>query len=825
MLSGLNHTVKLSTMSMPINLPIRKELLNIEELLIKDYHSLVSFYNEFKHIKEFAFDTETTGLDIASLQLVAISLYSPEYEKAVSILFNFSASYYIKVKDPQNTRRKIDKEMEYEQTDFIDFEEAKDIIVDIFKGADIIAANAKFDIKVARKYDFFNFNLKDDVVAQAHHIDPDSRAGLKQNVKKYLKINMDTYEDTVGQKANNIDWTEVNWDVYGSYSCKDALYTWYLSEVLSSKLAKYENIQREYRNIAIPITLVIADMEYNGVKIDVPLLKKMGKEITGKIKELEEIIYDIAGVEFNIGSSKQLGEVLFDRLHYPVIERTEKGARAVGEGILKELDFRGYPLPKYLLTYRKYTKLKTTYIDAIPEMIGDDGLLHGTFNPNGTRTSRLCVGEDTLIETNRGLIRIGELIPEEEGVVEIEGYKALTHKGEYKDIQYGINKGYEEMYEVELENGYKIQCTLEHKFLTNCGWLSLRVILLIYNEHNGVDIVSYIHEAFKPIRLIRATKVGVKKVCDITVKDHSSYIGNGMVNHNSSSSPNLQNQPNNKEFPVRKAFIPRAKDRVLIVGDYSQIELRVLAHYSKDVNLTQAFLDKVDLHSKTANDINKVTGLHLSRAQGKTLNFATVYLMSPDSLMYRLNADLAVEVTQGKITEEEYLKHKVTLRQARQMINGFFGVYSGVKKYIEALALKVKEEGRVFTLGGFGRPIPELRRRTTFSMGRRLAINTKIQGSASDIIKMAMIKIKDRLYRENVDALMILQVHDELVFDVNKHDAKKALKIIREEAEGVFPTCRVPLLFDIDIFSNWAEMKGGKEQKDYISELVINNLI
>jgi DNA polymerase-1 len=622
-------------------------------------------------------------LDIPGLNLVAISLYAPEYGKAVSILFNFSATYFIKVKDPHNARRKIDKEMYYEQEDFIEFADVEDMIIDIFKGADVIAANGKFDIKVARKYNFYNFKLTDDTVAQAHHLDPDGRAGLKQSAKRYLGITMTTYEETVGQKANNIDWTMVDWDAYGSYSCNDALITYYLAEELNRRLEKYPKMVEVYKKLALPITEVVADMEYNGVKVDVKMLKSMSSKIHAEITELEETIYDITGVEFNIGSSKQLGEIMFDRLNYPVIERTEKGARAVGESVLKELDFRGYKLPKYLLTYRKLVKLQTTYIDAIPEMISVDGLLHANFNVNATRTSRF-----------------------------------------------------------------------------------------------------------------------------------------------SSSNPNLQNQPNNKQYPVRKAFIPRAKDRVLLVGDHSQIELRILAHFSKDKNLTRAFIDGLDLHQQTADNINNLTGLHLSRSQGKTLNFATVYLMSPDSLMYRLNADLAEEVTSGKISEEEYNEYKVTLRQARQMINGFFNVYSGVKGYINRLAEKVKEEGRVYTLGGFGRPIPELRNKRTFSAGRRLAINTKIQGSASDVLKMAMVKIADQLTKEHLDAKLILQVHDELVYDVKGSDALRVKELVRDIAENVFPGCSVPLLFDIDIFHNWAEMKAGKDiVGDSILSYILSDLV
>jgi DNA polymerase-1 len=453
-------------------------------LLIKRLPDLIELAVNWKY-KEFAFDTETTDVKIDRLKITGLSLCGPDLQP-IYIQFNFKAKYFLKEKDPKGGRKKIKVWYDYEHTDGIDFDDALPYLLMIFTGAEVICANAKFDINVARKYNFYVFTLKDDTQLMSYVWDVNKKHGLKELGKRLLNEVSISYAEVTGMSEDNIIWPEVDFYAYGQYGAKDSWLTIKCRDVLMRLLRKDELLLQCYQQLELPLIPYVANSEYLGVEIDIPMLEAMGKEVLVEIDLKEQEIFDKCGVEFNLGSPKQLGEVLYDRLGLECTQFTATGNRSVSESALKELAFKGYELPDMILEYRSLKKLYSTYIKAIPEKVGTDGRLHCSFNQGFTATGRFsCVSEDTLIHTNIGLVPIGSFVPDNLGEVDLNGeVKTLTHKGDYQPITKGINKGYESMYEVELENGYVIECTLDHKFLTDDGWKTLEELLFLFPESN-----------------------------------------------------------------------------------------------------------------------------------------------------------------------------------------------------------------------------------------------------------------------------------------------------------------------------------------------------
>ena len=235
---------------------------------------------------------------------------------------------------------------------------------------------------------------------------------------------------------------------------------------------------------------------------------------------------------------------------------------------------------------------------------------------------------------------------------------------------------------------------------------------------------------FEAIKISRITPIGKRKVCDISVADDHSYIGNGFVCHNSSSNPNLQNQPNNKKFPIKRAFIPKDGYEFLVY-DWSTIEIRIMAHESGDKKMIEILNAGRDIHQETTDSVNSLCGLHLNRGQGKTINFGVLYLMGAESLAYMLNKQLRQEQRDGKITMDEYNERYVTKNTAQKIIDSFFNTYTGFTRFCKEETEYVRKTGWSWTLGGRRRPVPELRRKGQWGFGQRKAVNTPIQGSIS----------------------------------------------------------------------------------------------
>ncbi len=431
------------------------------------------------------------------------------------------------------------------------------------------------------------------------------------------------------------------------YFGKESHFLFKLRDVLASRL-KEKGLNDLFRDVEMPLVDVLFKMESAGIKIDTKVLKGLSSELEKKLTKLIASIYDLAGCEFNINSPKQLGEVLFQKLKMPVVKKTKTGA-STDEEVLRKLS-RDYELPKILLEYRTISKLKTTYIDALPELVDKmTGKIHSSFNQTGTETGRL-----------------------------------------------------------------------------------------------------------------------------------------------SSSSPNLQNIPIKTELGrrIRQAFVPSDGFDSLVAADYSQIELRILAHLSGDETLIDAFKEGRDIHRHTASLIFSVDEKDVTeemRENTKRVNFGIIYGMSAYGLAKDLGIDPAL---------------------AQGFIDEYFMRYPKVKSYLESSIEFVKENGYCLTILGRRRYLPEISSSNLAvrQFAQRQAVNAPIQGSAADLIKLAMVKIDRRLNEKGLRSRLILQVHDELVFEVRDDEKKDLIKLVRDGMENVLKL-KVPVKTDISTGKNWLEME------------------
>ena len=408
-------------------------------------------------------------------------------------------------------------------------------------------------------------------------------------------------------------------------------------------------LDQVYREIEEPLIPVLRGMEDRGVLLDCAFLEEMSAELEGEIAALEGEIYQLAGEEFNVNSPQQLGVILFEKLGYPVLRRTQKTKKyATGAEILEQLAAKGFPLPERILRFRELAKLKSTYVDALPALVAEDGRLHTRFNQAVAATGRL-----------------------------------------------------------------------------------------------------------------------------------------------SSAHPNLQNIPVRTELgqQIRKAFIA-PPGRILLVADYSQVELRVLAHIAQEVAMLEAFRDGQDIHRATAATVFGIAPEMVSSEQrraAKTINFGILYGMSAFGLARNLGI--------GK-------------QQAAEFIDAYMARYSGVKAYVEDTVATAETEGKVETLYGRVRWLPEIqsKNRMVRENAKRMAINARIQGTAADIMKLAMIGVDRRLRDEGHQARLLLTVHDELMLELPAAELAAVESLVKEEMEGV---CRldIPLVVDSGSGRSWYDAK------------------
>ena len=454
-----------------------------------------------------------------------------------------------------------------------------------------------------------NYNIKDDI--------------------SYLAKQMGYEIDNSSKENSEIDKAKFVYDTYNT---------------LMDMMQK-ENVMTLYNDIEFPLVTVLAKMEMNGIKVEKEVLFEMKDEILKRIEEVSQIIYNMAGVEFNISSPKQLGDILFEKLGLPHAKKNKTGY-STDISVLEKL--RDYPIVEYIIEYRTLYKLYTTYIEGILNSISSDGKIHTIYTQTVARTGRL-----------------------------------------------------------------------------------------------------------------------------------------------SSIEPNLQNIPIRYELGrlIRKAFVP-LDNSILMSCDYSQIELRVFAHLSKVPELVMAFVNDMDIHTKTAMDIFHVKEEEVTkdmRRKAKAVNFGILYGISS----YGLSEDLNIKP-----------------KEAKEFINKYFETYPGVKEYMDKEIEEAKKNGYVKTIMNRKRIIEELHssNHVVRSMGERMALNTPIQGSSADILKMAMIKIDKYFEDNNIKSTMLLQVHDELIFNVIKEEEEEVRKIVSNIMENIIKL-DVPLKVSIEEGNNWYEAK------------------
>ncbi|KAF1309772.1 DNA polymerase I [Pseudomonas sp. SG-MS2] len=578
----------------------------------------------------FAFDTETTSLDAQKAQLVGLSFAVEPHE----------AAYVPLAHDYEGAPVQLDREAVLLAL--------KPLLQDPAKAK--VGQNAKYDINILANgspaiqmqgvaYDTMLESYVLNSTATRH--DMDSLA------QKYLDHATIAFEDIAGKGAKQLTFNQIHLDKAGPYAAEDADITLRLHQALQARLAQTPSVQPVLMDIEMPLVPVLAKIERQGALVDAALLQIQSGELGVKMAELERRAFELAGEEFNLGSPKQLGSILYDKLGMPVLSKTAKGQPSTAEAVLDELAVQGYPLPEVLMQYRSLSKLKSTYTDKLP----------GQINP---RTGR-------------------------------------------------------------------------------------------------------IHTSYQ--QAVAAT---------------------GRL---SSSDPNLQNIPirTAEGRRIRQAFIASPGYK-LLAADYSQIELRIMAHLAKDEGLLHAFRNDLDVHRATAAEVFGVALEAVTtdqRRSAKAINFGLIYGMSAFGLAKQIGVDR---------------------KQSQDYIDRYFARYPGVLAYMERTRAQAAEQGFVETLFGRRLYLPDINAKNPALRkgAERTAINAPMQGTAADIIKRAMVNVDNWLSESGLDARVILQVHDELVLEVREDLVEQ----VKDEIRGHMSKAAqldVPLLVEVGVGSNWDE--------------------
>ena len=503
-------------------------------------------------------------------------------------------------------------------------------------------------------------NLAFDTMLAAH-LGGKKATNLGALALDYLNVEVPPISDLLGTGRKQITMAQAPIAEAGEYSAGAADAAHRLMEALKREV-EVKEVGSALRTLELPLVPVLVRMQLDGVALDVRALHQMSEELGGQMADIEASMYGDVGHEFNIGSSQQLGEVLFKELRLPPTKRTKTGhstdassleglKHAVNRGDSDEVDPRALKVLDYVLEYRQLSKIKSTYTDALPALVNErTGRVHTSYNQTGSATGRV-----------------------------------------------------------------------------------------------------------------------------------------------SSNDPNVQNIPVRTELGrrVRKAFVAQhAPEWTLLGADYSQIELRVLAHLSRDPGLLEAFGSGEDIHSATASSVYGVPLADVDadmRRIAKIMNFGVIYGLSP----FGISQQTGLSADEGK-----------------QFIDTYFGKYPGIRDYIESTKVKVKEAGYVETLVGRRRYIPEARSRNYVvrSAGERMAINMPIQGTAADILKIAMVRIQERLDALKLRTMMILQVHDELIFETPRDELGQMSAILTELMPSAMELA-VPLDVELKTGDNWGDME------------------
>lgn len=549
------------------------------------------------------------------------------------------------------------------------------------------------------------------------------------------------------------------------------------------------------------------------------------------IKNREEKIARLMAGEFNtksekaiiepinFGSASQMTQLLFTDpkgFKFPVVKYTQKDKRdtdnpSSSEAVLLELqktDKTGFI--DTLLELRGLKQINNMFVKGFANLVQDDGRLHPKFHIHGTRTGRLssCISPDSLLDTDRGLIFIGDLVPSSEGYNTIDGLSVRTHTGKYQPILKGINKGVEPMYKVTLEEGKSINCTLKHKFITDHGEKTLEEIV---NGKYGICILTTEGKS-KPIVW---EPIGLKTVCDIEVQEDHTYVANGILNHN--SDPNAQQLPRVATDPTIRRCLISSPGRLYLMMDYSQCELRLMAHLSKCKGLLEAFAKGWDPHLSVAckkygvnyDDIYPIykdeqhpeyTTWKIRRKQAKHIVFGCIYHIGA--------AKLAEELSDPKTGLV------VTPKESQGFLDDFFKDFPEVKKFMDNQMKFIHKHGYIKTLFGRKRRCPEIfgDNQMQIVAAENAAINTPSQSAASDMALFTSILIDELIQKgEFPDLQEVGTVHDSIYFDTLPQDINpKTIYQLWDMARN--PSTKEWFGFQIDDIDMSMDFEVGRSQ-------------
>lgn len=608
---------------MPSNLKTIKDVPH-DYKLVQTTAEIDELVGKLLQQSEIAFDTETTGLDANIAELIGMSFSWKQGE-----------GYYVYVPEERKAAVQI-----------------LDQFKPLFDKQDIqwVGQNIKYDMTILKWYGYQLKGKIYDTMLAHYVIEPEGKHGMDTMSIKYLGYEPVSIETLIGKKGKGQQsMRSVPLEEIKEYAAEDADITLQLKNIFDP-LVQQQDVSAVLNEIENPLLPVLVDMETEGVRIDTAFLSEYSLELDKDIKQAEENVYKHAGVTFNLGSPKQLGEVLFEIMKIDAgAKKTKTGQYATGEDVLQKLRNK-HQIVEDILIYRELSKLKSTYVDSLPLLINDrTGRVHTSYNQAVAVTGRL-----------------------------------------------------------------------------------------------------------------------------------------------SSTNPNLQNIPirTDRGREIRRAFISRDSDHVLISADYSQIELRIIAAMSGDASMIQAFKDHKDIHTATAAKVYGVAEADVSsqmRRAAKAVNFGIIYGQSAFGLAESLG---------------------VSRTEAKEIIENYFREYPDIKKYMDGNINFAKEHTYVQTLKGRKRWLKDIHSAnfTVRGYAERNAINMPIQGTAADMIKLAMIRVHDMLGKENMQTRMILQVHDELIFDTPRNEIEQVKQLIKVGMEGamILPH-EVPVMAEAGHGDNWLE--------------------
>lgn len=597
-----------------------------ETVLDKDRFN--EWVDKLANAELIAFDTETTSLNYMDAEIVGVSFCFEEGE----------AAYVPVAHDYPDAPAQLSREF------------VLDTLKPILESDQVIKVgqHIKYDKNVLANYGITLNGIGFDTMLESYVLNSTAqRHDMDSLALAYLGHKTIHFEEIAGKGAKQLTFNQINLDEAGPYAAEDADITLRLHNAIWSKLKDIPELKNLLIDVEVPLACVLSRMEQEGVLIDSQRLRQQSQDLATRIAELENEVHEEAGEPFNLGSTKQLQHVLFEKMSLPVIKKTPKGAPSTSEDVLQELALE-YPLPKKIMEYRGLTKLKNTYTDKLPKMINHrTGRVHTSYHQAVTATGRL-----------------------------------------------------------------------------------------------------------------------------------------------SSTDPNLQNIPirNEEGRRVRQAFVPREGNK-FVAADYSQIELRIMAHLSGDKGLLDAFANGKDIHKATAAEVFGVPLEDVTteqRRSAKAINFGLIYGMSAFGLSKQLN---------------------IPRNEAQKYMELYFERYPGVLEYMDSTRETAKEKGYVETVFGRRLYLPDIKASNGARRkgAERAAINAPMQGTAADIIKMAMIKVDDWI-RKNAsdDVTMMMQVHDELVFEIKEDKVDAYVSTITSLMESA-ATLNVPLVVEAGVGENWDE--------------------